>query len=255
MRVALLVFFFTTAFTSYAKITPDQIEVRGNPNGWAFTTAVKKIAKISEFNPVTVYCPCKYAGKVVDLKSCGFTTQKHTTRSTRLEWEHVAAAESFGQSFRLWRNGDPALCKHTKKGEYKGRKCAEKDPEFRRMETDLYNLWPIIGELNALRSNLTMAQLTGSDYNFGGCKVKIQDHKFEPMDEYKGIVARTHMYMEWAYPGHGIISNKNQKLFEAWNKLYPVSDWECQRNDLIEEAQGNPNPIVKTACQKPAALK
>jgi deoxyribonuclease-1 len=63
------------------------------------------------------------------------------------------------------------------------------------------------------------------------------------------------MYMEWAYPGHGIISNKNQKLFEAWNKLYPVSDWECQRNDLIEEAQGNPNPIVKTACQKIAALK
>lgn len=222
----------------------------GNPQTWKFATAVKKIAQISEFNPVTVYCPCKYSGKIVDLASCGFQTQHRTKRSDHIEWEHVAAAESFGQSFKLWRDGDPTLCAVKDNGVFDRRKCAEKDPEYLRMETDLYNLWPIIGELNVLRSNMSMAMLSGSDYNFGGCKAKIQDRKFEPMDEYKGIVARTYMYMDLVYPNHGIISDKNRKLFEAWDKTYPVTDWECQRADLIKEVQGNANPILVERCEK-----
>jgi len=228
---------------------PTAVVPPGNPQRWKFATAVKKIAEISQFNPVTVYCPCKYSGKIVDLSSCGFISQHRTKRSDHIEWEHVAAAESFGQSFKMWRQGDPVLCVNGK-GAYQGRKCAEKDPQYLRMETDLYNLWPIIGELNVLRSNMSMAMLPSSDYNFGGCKVKIQDRKFEPMDEYKGVVARTYMYMDLVYPGRGIISDKNRKLFEAWDNAYPVTDWECQRADLIKEIQGNANPILVQRCEK-----
>lgn len=227
-------------------------EGRGNPKKWKFPTATKKAAQIAKFNPVTIYCKCFFKDKDVDLKSCGFGSQNRTDRTTSIEWEHVAAAESFGQSFKMWRDGDPKLCWHKRKKFYfKGRECAKKDPEYMRMETDLYNIWPIVGELNAIRSNKTMGEIAGQgDYNFGGCRAKTQDGKFEPEDEYKGIVARTYMYMEWAYPGHGIISNKNEKLFQAWNEKWPVTEWECQRNDLIEEMQGNPNPIVKEACAK-----
>ena len=56
------------------------------------------------------------------------------------------------------------------------------------------------------------------------------------------------MYMDWAYPGHGIISNKNRKLFEAWDKADAVDEWECERNRRIEEIQGNVNPFVKGKC-------
>lgn len=231
----------------------DKFPDRGNQQKWTFKTATEKLAQISAYNPVTVYCPCTFKGKKVDLKSCGFKSQND--RSEEIEWEHIAAAESFGQSFKFWREGDSKLCVHKGKGKlqgpYKGRRCAKKNRTFRRMESDLYNLWPIIGQLNGLRSNMTMAEISGdSEYDFGGCKVKIQNRKFEPMDDYKGIVARAHKYMEWAYPGHGIISDKNEKLFDAWDKEHPVTDWECQRNDLIEEIQGNPNPIVKEACAK-----
>ena len=51
--------------------------------------------------------------------------------------------------------------------------------------------------------------------------------------------------MDWAYPGHGIISKKNRKLFEAWDKGDPVDAWECERCGRIEGIQGNENPFVK----------
>ncbi len=40
--------------------------------------------------------------------------------------------------------------------------------------------------------------------------------------------------MNWAYPGHGIISKKNRKLFEAWDKEDTMDDWECERSKRIE---------------------
>ena len=52
------------------------------------------------------------------------------------------------------------------------------------------------------------------------------------------------MYMDKAYPGKGIISQSNQKLFEAWDKLDPVDDWERERARRIEAVQGNRNPFI-----------
>jgi len=54
--------------------------------------------------------------------------------------------------------------------------------------------------------------------------------------------------MDAAYPGHGVISNKNQKLFKAWDEQDPVDKWECERNKRIEQIQGNENPFVKSVC-------
>lgn len=214
-----------------------------------FEDAKKHLWKIHEEQSQTLYCGCKYSGKLVDLKSCGYTPVRMAGRAAKIEWEHVVPAEAFGQSFKEWRMGSPLCVKHGRKT--RGRKCAEKaNPEFAKMSADLYNLWPEIGELNALRSNFSMAELPSSQFVFGECKAKILDRKFEPMDSAKGIVARTYMYMEKEYPGRGVISDKNQKLFEAWDKLHPVTPWECKRAQKIEAIQGSPNPILKERCSK-----
>jgi deoxyribonuclease-1 len=215
----------------------------GNETIKSFAKAKKHAALIHKEYPYTIYCHCKYFGKQVDLQSCGYKTKHDPKRASRLEWEHVVPAEAFGQSFVEWREGTPAC----KKRHLKGRKCAGTNPEFARMEGDLYNLWPEIGELNGLRSNFAMAELNGTG-QFGGCKAKIQDRKFEPMDEAKGIVARVYQYMDLNYPGRGIISGKNIKLFEAWNKLHPVTDWECKRAQKIQSIQKNVNSILVAAC-------
>ncbi len=55
--------------------------------------------------------------------------------------------------------------------------------------------------------------------------------------------------MDRAYPGHGIISRSHRKLFEAWNKLDPVDDWERERARRIEAIQGNRHAFVWAAGQ------
>ncbi len=42
------------------------------------------------------------------------------------------------------------------------------------------------------------------------------------------------------------LSDKEKKLFEAWNKMYPVTSWESERNQQISEIQGWGNPYIDT---------
>ena len=113
------------------------------------------------------------------------------------------------------------------------------------MEGDLYNLYPEIGELNGFRSNYSMAALTSSKKDFGGCKVKLADRKFEPIEEAKGVVARNYLNFEAHYPGHGVVSDKNRKLFEVWNKNYPISPLECKRWKRIAPIMGYEHLFAK----------
>lgn len=223
--IAVLVFLFSFNAQAYDSKSNSQAKQISN-----FSQAKKFLnANIDLFENKTVYCSCSVQKGSVDLDSCGYKVQskKSDKRALKLEWEHVVPAEAFGQSFSEWRDGSPKCKKNGKS--YKGRKCAGTNPEFATMEADLYNLFPEIGELNGLRSNYSMAALTGSDRDFGGCKVKLQDRKFEPQDAAKGIVARTYLNFENRYPGRGVVSGKNRPLFEAWDKMYPVSELECKR--------------------------
>ncbi len=214
-----------------------------------FPQAKRLALEIHKNHPYTLYCHCRYSGHSIDLKSCGYKVRSNSERAARLEWEHVVPAEAFGQSFAEWREGS-VRCIHKGK-KFKGRKCAQNSPEFARIEADLYNLWPEVGELNGLRSNFSMAELGAEKSNlseFGACKAKIEDHKFEPMAHAKGRVARVYLYMEQTYPGRGIVSDKNKKLFEAWDRLHPVDPWECERAQKIEALTGKKNEILKSRC-------
>ena len=56
--------------------------------------------------------------------------------------------------------------------------------------------------------------------------------------------------MDRAWPGHEIISGKNEKLFQVWDKADPVDEWECERAGRIARIQGNVNLVVEQACGK-----
>ncbi|MEI7636599.1 MAG: endonuclease [Syntrophus sp. (in: bacteria)] len=225
----------------------------GNTNNDSFNRSKKILERVIYKEPehrIDIYCGCKYdERKEVDLTSCGYRPEKDNKRAHRIEWEHAVPAEAFGQSFPEWRNGHQG-CVDSRGRSFKGRKCAEKvNPEYRLMQADMYNLYPAIGEVNGLRSNYSMAMITGNQYRFGDCKTKIEDRKIEPRTEVRGEFARTYMYMDRAYPGHGIISNKNEKLFQAWDKADPVDAWECERSRRIAKIQGNVNLVVDQACR------
>lgn len=222
----------------------------GNSTIPNFREAKKIAEKIHALRGTTLYCRCRYTGKIVDWTSCGYKVARDKKRAKRIEWEHVVPAEAFGQSFVEWREGSPKCVRKGKR--FRGRKCAEKNSEFSRMEADLYNLFPEVGEVNGLRSNFSMAEVSAlgkfAGITFGKCSARIFQSKFEPMDFSKGTVARAYLYMDYAYRGHGIISDKNRKLFEAWDKLHPVEPWECDLYREIKKAQKNENPILANRC-------
>ena len=133
----------------------------------SFSKSKKLLLKLYKDNPVTLYCGCSYKGKKPNLSSCGYIPKKNKKRANRIEWEHVVPAHAFGQSFSEWRNGHPKCVKKNGK-RFKGRKCAEKvNKEYRRMQADMFNLYPAIGEVNGRRSNYSMAIIEGEKREFG----------------------------------------------------------------------------------------
>ncbi|WPD22577.1 MAG: endonuclease [Candidatus Electrothrix aestuarii] len=224
----------------------------GNTTITSFSTAKTQLKKlyVQAGSFTTFYCGSSFDEEFnLDHSTSGFHYRMNETRANRVEWEHIVPAEAFGQSFPEWRDGHPD-CLDSKGEPYAGRRCASKtSQQFKLMQADMYNLVPAIGEVNGDRSNYSYAMLQGELREYGACNMEIEDQKAEPPDDKFGDIARTYMYMEAAYQ-RGVISGKNVKLFEAWNRMDPVDKWECERARLIEKIQGNRNMIVANACQK-----
>ena len=223
----------------------------GNTEIESFTKAKRLLEREVYFDHrVTLYCGAAFdARKNVTLPE-GFTTPKHAKRARRVEWEHVVPAENFGRAFVEWREGAD-VCVDNKGKAFKGRKCAEKaNAAFRYMQADLYNLYPAIGAVNAMRSNYRYSMLPGSPATFGTCSMKIEGRRAEPPEAARGTIARTVLYMADAYRGVYRLSNQDRRLMEAWDRQYPVDAWECTRARRIEAIQGNPNERVKEACSR-----
>ena len=200
----------------------------------SFGQAKKLAAKIYQDNPVSFYCGCdmEAVGKklVPDLSSCGYQVRKQQKRASRIEWEHVVPAWEFGHQLQCWQEG--------------GRKKCGKNQNFRRMEADLHNLVPTVGEVNGDRSNYKFGYLFDTSDMYGQCdfKVNFKQKTAEPPERKRGNIARIYLYMADRYPFR--LSSSQRKLFEAWDRMDPVSNWELERNEQISRIQGWDNPYI-----------
>ena len=197
---------------------------------------------------VTIYCGYPYsASKAIDLPR-SFRTPEYPARAGRVEWEHAVPAENFGRAFRAWR-GDPA-CVDERGEPFKGRKCAETaSPAYRLMQADMYNLFPSVGAVNAVRSNYRYAELPDAKPLFGSCEMKVTGRRAEPPDRAKGQVARAVLYMEESYRPLYRLSDSQRRLMKSWSERFPVDQWECTRAARIAVLQGNENRLVAEACR------
>ncbi|QZN96841.1 deoxyribonuclease I [Symbiopectobacterium purcellii] len=205
-----------------------------------FTQAKAIAAQIHQDAPGSFYCGCRISwdGKkgTPDLASCGYTVRKNADRAQRIEWEHVVPAWQFGHQRQCWQDG--------------GRKNCTRDEVYRDMETDLHNLQPSVGEVNGDRGNFMYGQWNGGEGQYGQCAMKIdfKNKLAEPPERARGAIARTYFYMRDRYQLR--LSSQQTQLFTAWDKRYPVTPWECTRDQRIAEQQGNHNPYVQQACQR-----
>ncbi|WP_425414421.1 endonuclease [Psychromonas aquimarina] len=219
-----------------------------NQTNDSFSKAKKSLERnVYPDNRTTLYCAATFDSKKLITPPEGFVTTKYLKRAKKVEWEHVVPAENFGRTFTEWRDGD-AQCVNNKRKSFKGRKCAEKvNKEYRYMQADMFNLYPAIGAVNALRSNYNFVMLPDEKSSFGSCEMKINNRKAEPPVRSRGQIARTYLYMDEAYSRYSM-SRQQKQLMNAWDKMYPVSDWECKRSKKIEAIQGNANRIVNSRC-------
>jgi len=198
-----------------------------------FSEAKRLAAEVYLDRKETFYCGCGFDKKKrVEPSACGYEPRNNNKRAKRIEWEHIVPAYVLGQSRQCWRE---PICTNSKGKAYKGRQCCEKvDPVFRTMVSDLHNLVPAVGELNAERSNFSFSMIEGEPRVYGACDFEVDRRlrKVEPRPEIRGDIARTYFYMHNTY---GVpLSDKQRRLFEAWDKADPISAWEVIRNARIE---------------------
>ena len=238
-------------FLLAALVMASGAQAAGNEWNDSFSKAKKTLERQVYYDHrITLYCGAAFDEKKNVTLPEGFTAAKHEKRAGKVEWEHVVPAENFGQAFAEWREGD-AQCVDNRGKAFKGRKCAEKaSREYRLMQADLYNLYPAVGAVNALRQNYNFQMLPGEESDFGSCEMKIADRKAEPPARARGQIARTYKYMNEAYGPRYRMSRQQRQLMDAWDKMYPVDQWECTRAKRIETLQGNRNPFVEGPCKE-----
>ncbi|HKK60551.1 MAG TPA: endonuclease, partial [Salinivirga sp.] len=139
------------------------------------------------------------------------------------------------------------------------------------MKADLFHVFPTDGYVNGRRSNYPFGEVgTASWTSSNGSKVGDCSYPgytgtvFEPIDEFKGDLARAYFYMATRYQdiintwsansttADDVLNETTDQVFEEWflNMLIewhqndPVSQKELDRNDAVYDIQGNANPFI-----------
>ncbi len=226
---------------------PLLAHAQGNESGNSFSKAKKILHKqVHADHRITFYAGCEYSAKKrVDWDSCGLTPRKQPKRAARVEWEHVMPAWEFGHQLQCWHKSTYINRKGVEKKIGARKNCIKTEPAFVRMESDMHNLRPAVGELNGDRSNYRFGMVNGEPRKYGQSvdfEVDFKQRVAEPAPNVRGDIARTYFYMEKAYNVR--IGKKQRRLFNVWNKQDPVDAWELERMCRVSAKQGNENTFV-----------
>lgn len=136
------------------------------------------------------------------------------------------------------------------------------------MYSDLFHLYPTDGYVNNRRGNLPLGEVGSASYtSHSGCKMGssadptpgYSGNVFEPLDEYKGDLARSYFYMATCYENRianwsscPICNGTDDQSFDdwvvelllQWHRQDPVSQKEIDRNNAVYAQQNNRNPFI-----------
>ncbi len=133
------------------------------------------------------------------------------------------------------------------------------------MYSDLFHIYPTDGYVNNKRSNYPYGEVDNPTWtSMNGCKLgpcSIPGYSgtvFEPIDEFKGDLARSYFYMATCYEDKvaswtsDVLDGSSDKVYVdwflnmliQWHEQDPVSQKEIDRNDSIYAIQGNRNPFI-----------
>lgn len=140
------------------------------------------------------------------------------------------------------------------------------------MKSDAHFITPTDGKVNGMRNNYPHGKVgpTSSYTSSNGSKLGQASNSgyaagysgivFEPIDEFKGDIARMYFYFatryqneitSWgvSYPMFNgtatqVFTDTFRNILLEWNQMDPVSAFEVARNNAIYARQGNRNPFI-----------
>ncbi len=140
------------------------------------------------------------------------------------------------------------------------------------MNSDIHHIFPTDGYVNSKRSSYpygvvgsaSYTSANGSKLGTGSSGSGYNGTVFEPIDEFKGDIARAYFYMATRYQDQlagwqansseadAVLNGTTTQVFESWllqllkqwHAQDPVSQKERDRNDAAYQYQGNRNPFV-----------
>lgn len=130
-------------------------------------------------------------------------------------------------------------------------------------KTDLHHVYPTDGKVNGVRDNWAFGEVGATSWvsrngsKLGSCVTPgFNGTVFEPIDEYKGDVARALMYVSVRYysqdsdwkssdmTNKSVIKDWAMTMLLRWHEEDPVSEKEINRNNAVYNIQRNRNPFV-----------
>ena len=130
-------------------------------------------------------------------------------------------------------------------------------------KTDLFHVIPTDGYVNNRRSNYAFGEVRSATWTsrngskLGSCSISgFSGIVFEPIDEYKGDIARALMYVSVRYykedsswtnsdmTTKSVIKDWAIDMLLRWHEEDPVDDKEINRNNKVYNYQNNRNPFI-----------
>lgn len=242
MKRILVILFIAFSLLAHAQIPSGYYNNANNKTGDALKEALHDIIKghhvvsYSGLLDAFVYTDCKPNGKIWDIYS-------------NFEFSLSGNCGSYQEEGDCWNR------EHTWPQSWFNESSTPR--------SDLFHVYPTDGFVNGQRSNYPYGEVNNPTYTSGNgsklgpCVTQGYSGKvFEPIDEYKGDIARSYFYMsvryysEDSYWGTSGMTNKSEILPWAmtmllrWSDADPVSDKEIARNNAVYGYQNNRNPFI-----------
>ncbi|XOV80851.1 MAG: endonuclease [Aestuariibacter sp.] len=140
------------------------------------------------------------------------------------------------------------------------------------MNSDVHHIFATDGFVNSKRGSYPFGEVNSASYTSGNGSrlgaptvgLGYSGTVFEPIDEFKGDLARAYFYMATRYEnviagwenissyGDAVLNGSSNQVFEnwyldlmkQWHSQDPVSQMEIDRNNAAQSHQGNRNPFV-----------
>ena len=107
---------------------------------------------------------------------------------------------------------------------------------YSKANKDMHNIYLTNYYTNNLRSNKKFSHFINEN---------ISKKIYVPCNYSRGIIARTLVYMKYTYPLLNLSSIIDYDLIILWNELYPPTEYEFKKNNIIFHYQGNKNIFIE----------